>query len=660
MAPGSPIETAPEPPSPRLARLRRRALRLADGLPASISGLLSWAPLGVAICLAPGITAVPVVVRQLEYLQTNRLPVPQRLLAGGVVVLSFLLLSFAYRVAVNRRVREGEAFAVAAARLNRLLSPVLFLPALLWMAPAGTEKARPFFELSLALAMALWAGVLAYRARPRERVLPAWAPAATAAILGLLYVATIGFYALRHHRALGTATYDLGIYDNVVWHSAHGRPLATSVLPAGTHLAGHFDPILVLIAPLYRLLPGAETLLVLQVIWLALGAVPLFLLARDVLGRPWAAATLCAVYLLHPSLHGANLFDFHSLTLAIPLLVSAVWLLHRRRHGAYAAVVLLLLLVREDVSLLLCFLGLWALLDGKPRAGLLTIAAAATWFVVVRALVLGTGPLNEGGAPGTHSFVYYYDALIPDAREGSAALLHSLLINPAFALAHALGEAKLLYLGVMFVPVLFLPLFAPRAGWLLAFGIGSTLLASKEAVYSPYYQYVTMVLPFALALTPLGLARLRDGVVVRALGLDRERLARAATVAMLVAAVVSTIEFGAILGNDSFRAGSRGLRRRWSPEVAERYHALQAAVARVGPAASVSATARVVPHVSAREQVSTFPLLVGADFLLLQVEDLDRTQKRRLDRLSRSGAYRLVERRGGLELWERVRSVPLP
>jgi hypothetical protein len=130
--------------------------------------------------------------------------------------------------------------------------------------------------------------------------------------------------------------------------------------------------------------------------------------------------------------------------------------------------------------------------------------------------------------------------------------------------------------------------------------------------------------------------------------------------AMLVASVVSTVEFGAIFGNDSFRAGSRGLRRSWSPEVAERYQALQAAVARIGPTASVSATARVVPHVSARARVSTFPLLVGADYLLLQGTDLDRTQERRLDRLSRSGAYRLVERRGGLDLWERVPGVALP
>jgi hypothetical protein len=35
--------------------------------------------------------------------------------------------------------------------------------------------------------------------------------------------------ALLNHRALGTG-YDLGIYDQVVWNMAHGRPFATTLV----------------------------------------------------------------------------------------------------------------------------------------------------------------------------------------------------------------------------------------------------------------------------------------------------------------------------------------------------------------------------------------------------------------------------------------------
>ena len=57
--------------------------------------------------------------------------------------------------------------------------------------------------------------------------------------------------------------------------------------------------------------PRAETLLVLQSVWLATGVAPLYLLGKKRLGNPWFGVLLAATYVLYPALHGANLFDFH-------------------------------------------------------------------------------------------------------------------------------------------------------------------------------------------------------------------------------------------------------------------------------------------------------------------------------------------------------------
>ena len=71
-----------------------------------------------------------------------------------------------------------------------------------------------------------------------------------------------------------------------VWNTAHGHFLQ---MTSGdgvqiSRLAAHFDPILAAFAPLWWIWPSPEMLLVVQAIAVALGALPVFWLARKHLG----------------------------------------------------------------------------------------------------------------------------------------------------------------------------------------------------------------------------------------------------------------------------------------------------------------------------------------------------------------------------------------
>src|SRR5690606_38669826 len=90
----------------------------------------------------------------------------------------------------------------------------------------------------------------------------------------------------------------------------------------------------------------------------------------------FAGLVTAAAYGLHPALHGPNLYEFHSLTLVAPPMLWALFFLETKRFKSYWATFALLLLVREDVSLLLAFVGVYALLrDDKAhhRAGWVTL-----------------------------------------------------------------------------------------------------------------------------------------------------------------------------------------------------------------------------------------------------------------------------------------------
>src|SRR5579875_9353 len=152
---------------------------------------------------------------------------------------------------------------------------------------------------------------------------------------GLVVLATLIYFLEMSHQAVlrydtfKATAFDLGNYDQAIWNTLHGRPFqftnqAIDWYGPPTRLGVHFEPILLLLALLYLIRSDPRTLLVFQTLVLALGAFPVFLLARYYLPRWPLLAALCVIaYLLAPALLGLNIFDFHAVSLATPLLLYA-------------------------------------------------------------------------------------------------------------------------------------------------------------------------------------------------------------------------------------------------------------------------------------------------------------------------------------------------
>jgi len=136
--------------------------------------------------------------------------------------------------------------------------------------------------------------------------------------------------ALNRHAAFESNGFDLGNVNQAIWNTAHGRPFAfTNMAPLSNRLALHVEPILFLFVPFYWLgIGGPQLLLVVQALIVALGAWPLYLIARPKIGANGALIT-GVVYLLYPALEAAVLFDFHAVTLAPTFLLFAFYFLEQ-------------------------------------------------------------------------------------------------------------------------------------------------------------------------------------------------------------------------------------------------------------------------------------------------------------------------------------------
>jgi len=453
-----------------------------------------------------------------------------------------------------------------------------------------------------------------------------------------------GRWAVANHRHFSTSLYDLAIYDNVLWRTVHGHLLGSSIIPGGSHAGTHFDPVLILLAPLYALAPQAETLLVFQALWLASGAIPLFLLGRRVLRDEPAALFLATALLAHPSLHGPTFYDFHSVSLAGPLFLWLLFFLESGRDRWYVAAFALLLITREDMALLVIPVGLYAWTGGRPGLGRLTVAGAFLWLALVK---LGLALWAGGG----DDFAWYYRDLVekPDGTLGD--LVVSVVTRPDRAVRHILGAPRLAYLGLMFGPLLFLPFLARRGRYLMAYGLMATLLASRGAMHSVHFQYTTLIYPFAFALSATAVTRL----VARP---DRRRLLAGA---VLVLSLAAGLRFGALAPNDSFRAGYADFRPRSDASLAAQYQDLVLLRAMIPGESSVAASWHVAPHVSNRRTIVEFPdSFTDQEWVIVRTEDFAASRRRGelesgLQKLRASGAYAMVgQGAGGLSVWRRL------
>src|SRR5919198_4027846 len=115
--------------------------------------------------------------------------------------------------------------------------------------------------------------------------------------LGLLYTLITTSITWAEHATYNRTSLDLGVYTQLVWNMAHGRPFETTLLLQNRlHMAEHLALLLLPLGPLYGLLPDVRVLLLLQQAALALSGLPVFWLARCRLGSRLGLMVLACYY----------------------------------------------------------------------------------------------------------------------------------------------------------------------------------------------------------------------------------------------------------------------------------------------------------------------------------------------------------------------------
>jgi hypothetical protein len=470
----------------------------------------------------------------------------------------------------------------------------------------------------------------------------------TYVFLGVFAGLLAGYYAaasLLLHYSLHSNAWDLGVFDQVVWNTAHGRWFEYSFRDM-SYAGDHFQPILIAVAP-FRLIGGAEVLLLAQALALAAATVPLFLAARNLAGERTAWAAVVAYGIGLPAIRAVN-FDFHPDAFAPVLAFTGIWALTAGRTGMFAATTLALLSIKEDFVLLvlgLCWIAWFGF--GTSRTALACAVVAVAYAAVVNFAVM---PALRDGVPGPIDEKYGY------LGSGPGEVLGTIITRPD-VVAEALFRLNLFATSLLLLGgVAFLPLLVPR---LLPAAVPITLLA----MLADHNDHRTLSLhhmlgPGVLMLT-MALVAVRDRRPQRLGGWIGQRWprlrqplegGRAAPAALALAAAVAFAGFSPLppsllADNGRFDIDAHArLARSFIEDI---------------PAdAAVSAQAPLVPHLSGRRLVFDFPHIEEAEYILVDryrtgpVMDRDADQGECLAALPALG-FRVVREEGLVALWRR-------
>ncbi|HTT25892.1 MAG TPA: DUF2079 domain-containing protein, partial [Thermoplasmata archaeon] len=193
-------------------------------------------------------------------------------------------------------------------------------------------------------------------------------------IYGLALAIVVFFgasFALSWLRALEfqTTTWDLGILQQALWSTAHGRPFYESAdLETGGYqslLQIHSAFLLYLLVPVYAAWPYPTTLFAVQSAVVASAAIPLFLLGRHVTGSPRLGLVAALAFLGWMPTLASTLYDVHIEALLPLETFSFTYLWARGRYGWGFAVGFVAFLSMELAPVLLFFVGLFFLLPAR-------------------------------------------------------------------------------------------------------------------------------------------------------------------------------------------------------------------------------------------------------------------------------------------------------
>ena len=289
------------------------------------------------------------------------------------------------------------------------------------------------------------------------------------------------------------------------------------------------------------------------------------------------------------------IYDFHHIAFAVPAISFGLYAVLTNRNRLFWAMLVVGLLTRENIALTFAATGVYvAVVQHRWRLGAAVVAVCAAWFAALIEVVM---PAIAGAAYGH----WTYEAL--GSGPGSA-LLH-LVRHPISSLQLLVDNPiKRKLVGGLLGAWLFLPLASPIS--LVAIPtLLERLWSSNPALWSASFHYSLVIAPILAFAAIDGLARLQHR-----LSLPRWRGSIGVGVSLALLAAGLILSFGVVRPLDELATYISG----------SQASTVQSCLNVIPPDADVSASNKLLPHLSHRAEIYLLTMKSDASYVAIDLD----------------------------------------
>lgn len=260
------------------------------------------------------------------------------------------------------------------------------------------------------------------------------------------------------HAGLQTSLWDLGLYDQVIWNTAHGDFLVSSVR-GGVHVfSERFKPALALFAPLYWISRETELILFVYTLIASSSLVAVYFITKKLTDSHISALSFAIAAFLYLPMRNGIQFLLHTQILADALLLFGFLALLKRSHKTGVFLLITAMCCKESVFIDVLGLSLF-LFFLKMRIAKVVMLLAILFIAVFSFWIEPTFQIPT-------TFMNKWSFFEPLLRPGPEVLKKLLEPNP------------LIFLTLIFLPLAGLPLTTGGSLWLLGPSLGFRLLST--------------------------------------------------------------------------------------------------------------------------------------------------------------------------------------
>lgn len=416
-------------------------------------------------------------------------------------------------------------------------------------------------------------------------------------VAALFYMGIAGTTTVLRYVNYSSPAFDFGIWAQMFHNMRESFQPVTTVERERllSHFAVHFSPIYYIYLPVYFIFPYPATLQILQVITLASGIIPVYLLCRKFELSKSATAAFGVIFALFPVLTTGCFYDLHENCFLVPLLLWLFYFIEKDDIKGMIAMSLLTVLVKEDAPMYISCIGLYVIIGKRKYVkGTIMLMFGVAYFLTVTMLMrhFGLGVMSNR-----------YENYMVGSSGGLMDVIKNFITNPAYVISESFKEKKYQFIIYMLVPLGFIPAATKNVSkFILLLPVIIINLASDYVYqYSIYFQYAFGTMAILTYLAVSNYAELSEK--------SRRFMCSLAVCGAVIVMPVAGLSRTYYIDNYVYNK--------------ENIKILDEVMDSIPKDASVSASTFFVAHLSNREELYSYPAIheknVPADYLVLDL-----------------------------------------